>query len=1560
MIDINNTQLDEESKQKFEFYKGLAIKIKEQIYTESIINKKDLISLLTEVYLNEPTLLSYNYFVNLKLFFDLLEHNTTPNLRSFISNCLSKFVSKISCFKLDASQYDQLKYIFEKYVLQDFKESNKEAIFACKYLSVKFINSIFDYHDHWARLMNIIATSSINKFDIIEESIKGLNPLSNISSKPSFLNSNQAIAINTSNFKFPSFVSLLDLFIEKIPDINSSLLHNCLYTCYTYLLKFLIMNAVQGKDTCIVINLEWENNVDKAFDLDANVRQLVKSHLNLLLNTNNGIVNKSNPPPLIVFLNLIFKEYFNFENDDINLTSINSSDLENIFTYGTVFNNILSLSPPIVSSYFIPNEIDKLLNFLAFNPNSNNAVSNQSRTNNILKILQDDLVLLISKTTGLLISRPQYSDQKIKSIVKNIVNEIPIIKNEFQDSFSLRDNQIFSVKLTVLAFILSRCFALRRFSVVSLDDLLKILNFYSQLMDYNLKKENKKYYENLLEGLDQLAIYGVLNPLYSQDNHLEYTEDPFKEIYKKLCLTVKITVKRLHEKSVVTFSYLSLAYESILDTEKIIDFPTVIFNANSLKKPEFGFFSGEALTVVAWGWNSNLLNKSIDLQEVDIEDLKILVPKVLDSKFNLVLSITLNSCSKSKPSLRKAACLWLLSLVKYCGNHTLIKQNAKAINLAFMRFLAERDELIQESASIGLSLIYELGDSDLRESLVKGLLKSFTDSTAAEKLSAGSVNEDTELFEPGILKTSDGSISTYKDILNLASEVGDPSLVYKFMSLAKNSTLWSSRKGIAFGLGALVTKANLDDLLKSNSSLIPKLYRYRFDANESVSKTMNDMWNILITDSSKTILSHHDIIFNELVRGMGSREWRVRQASCIALIDLLEVLPLEVYEPKLELIWTMSFRSMDDIKDSVRNSGAQLTKFLVSNLTRITDIPSGASSLKSERILKKVIPFLLGNRGLLSDAEEIKTFALKTIFQLCEKSVTALKPFLPNLIGEMISMMTLFEPQVVNYLALNAEKYDTTALDIDNQRLQAVYHSPIMKSIDQMLDVADDKMMKDIILHIIDSIKKSVGFPSKVGSCKIIVTLISRHLELTRPYGEVLLKASTSQLKHRNETIREGYAQACGYVCRICSTDTVAKYAVELENMYLKFDSVDQRRVAAIASEFVGTYAPSSFSSVASAFLPLAYIGKHDPDKDVKDSFNKVWTDHTAGSGAIKLYIEEICTLAKKCLNSQSYFIKKVGAESISNALKAISHHSKDNPLSSQNTLIIFQLLIETSTGRSWKGKESILAALVTLCRTNHQLVLSTEGLYDRLQMIMISESKRKNREYKEHAVIALCQFAELFPSDTIYQELVNICEPLLDDEYFKEEDDDDNDNNIGTSVDRNNKGLPNDIQSFKKSSAKNLKLEQFKNNTLKSLSNSFKCYDEKFSQPLFMLILKSVERFFESKVVIITWRTQIAVCDSFSKLIETLLSSKQSLSMEEIEFSISSWNTIFFRCCNKAAIENVRLQAVRSSSKLLKLLNALKIENHESFIIEKMNKMRAEESSSVVKVEIDTVLYKH
>lgn len=51
---------------------------------------------------------------------------------------------------------------------------------------------------------------------------------------------------------------------------------------------------------------------------------------------------------------------------------------------------------------------------------------------------------------------------------------------------------------------------------------------------------------------------------------------------------------------------------------------------------------------------------------------------------------------------------------------------------------------------------------------------------------------------------------------------------------------------------------------------------------------MVHIWKALVADSKKTIDEHLDLIIDDLLLQCGSRLWRSREASCLALADIIQ------------------------------------------------------------------------------------------------------------------------------------------------------------------------------------------------------------------------------------------------------------------------------------------------------------------------------------------------------------------------------------------------------------------------------------------------------------------------------------------------------------------------------------------------------------------------------------------------------------------------------------------------------------------------------------------------
>lgn len=71
--------------------------------------------------------------------------------------------------------------------------------------------------------------------------------------------------------------------------------------------------------------------------------------------------------------------------------------------------------------------------------------------------------------------------------------------------------------------------------------------------------------------------------------------------------------------------------------------------------------------------------------------------------------------------------------------------------------------------------------------------------------------------------------------------------------------------------------------------LVPKLYRYQYDPNPRVRDAMAHIWRALVDNPKEALDAHFEAVVRELLKDIGGRLWRNREAACAALADLLQV-----------------------------------------------------------------------------------------------------------------------------------------------------------------------------------------------------------------------------------------------------------------------------------------------------------------------------------------------------------------------------------------------------------------------------------------------------------------------------------------------------------------------------------------------------------------------------------------------------------------------------------------------------------------------------------------------
>ncbi|KAK9371250.1 proteasome stabiliser-domain-containing protein [Lipomyces kononenkoae] len=1142
----------------------------------------------------------------------------------------------------------------------------------CQYVALRYCISAMPFGDPTARYICILGLDPANRADIVAEAKKGLHPYwFRKIHRPEFKFGNETF--HDTEYAFPEFESMTNFLIgswSSKMDSGASLVEGPQPQELVSSLQFLRQ---------ILIMKALENN-NKISIIDEGWEFKLNEAVALDDSARTNVVELlgqwwKRDSPLQKLLKLAFDGF--------------ATQRPGMLPAGDIWLELLSLgSNELVSWWSLLTVIGHPLSeSLIFSHNAD------SRS-------------LAAHAVGILASAT--SGDNVKELAQNLVHNLG---EDAMQNLPRTHGSIVS-----LGYILSRLSLRGRLSAIPGQ----LIEEFFQLLVKNLEKPSvTALLDSSVAAISELGAYEVLSAV-SPD-----------EISKLAELLLQIVKRTKSERALLAFGNLSLSFP---DTESRLNAVNSICALYESTQIEFLFSGGEALSVVAAGWGSTVLKRSLDIQGLDPGHDR---PAVLDEVLDKVLEL----CKSTKPSLKRASCIWLLSLLQFCGHLQPVMERLKLIHFAFLTFLGDRDDLVQESASRGLGLVYDKGDNNLKDDLVRSLVQSFT-SDNRDAATTSRISAETQLFDPGVLNTGDGSVSTYKDIMSLAAEAGDPSLIYKFMSLASSSAIWSTRRGAAFGLGSILSKTSLDEIFASNprlrKNLVPKLYRYRYDPNTTVQQSMKDIWNALISDSAEIIDSQFDDILEELLKRIGDREWRVRQASCAALQDLLDGSQLQRYEGSLERIWQMSFRALDDIKESVRIQAVALCKSLANSLVRNVDTSTGTSAQRATVMLQTLLPFLLGNAGLQSQATEVQAFSLDTLLKLVQQSGAALRQFIPTLLDELLGLLSTLEPQAINYIALNADKYGLTGNAIDASRLASIRNSPMMDAIDKCVDLLDSSTMKELVPKLQSAIRKSVGLPSKVAASRVLVTMVVRHIDLIRQYADRFLKAVTPQLSDRNDTVATSYAAASGYLCRVASNEQVLELVANAQKMYFESEDERSRVISGSVISAISKHASDKFTALASSILPFVFIAKYDPEKAIQSTFANVWSDNTGGVGAIKLYFPEILGLASVQLESQQWRVRQTAALSVADASNAVG-----NQVSATSEL--FVVLMKASSGRSWQGKEKVLEALANLSAKMKWYVQREVELNDKLLKLFLAESKRNNEDYKRHAKKLLEKFCHEF-----------------------------------------------------------------------------------------------------------------------------------------------------------------------------------------------------------------------
>ncbi|QYT02203.1 Proteasome component Ecm29 [Trichoderma simmonsii] len=774
---------------------------------------------------------------------------------------------------------------------------------------------------------------------------------------------------------------------------------------------------------------------------------------------------------------------------------------------------------------------------------------------------------------------------------------------------------------------------------------------------------------------------------------------------------------------------------------------TELFALHETKRVEVHFTVGEAITIATARWDSDYVKLMVDV-EYRTRDFQ---NKCRESLLTSILDKLFEDCKATKPSLLKASGVWLFCILQYCSDLHEVNSRLRQAQASFMRLLPSRDELVQETASRGLSLVHERGDEQLRAALVKDLVAAFTGSAQLK------VDGDTELFEPGALPTGEGSsISSYKDIVSLANEVGDQGLVYKFMALAANATEWSTRSAFGrFGLTNILSDAEVDP------KIYPKLYRYRFDPNTNVQRSMNEIWKALVKDPKTVMDVHFDAIMEELLKSILGREWRMREASCAAISELLTGVPFERYEKFYSDIWAKAVKVFDDVKGSVREAAFRLCRSLSNTLAR--QLEEGTHEASANAMMQKALPFLLSDKAAESSVQEVQVFAIITLIKIARHGGKHLKPFIPEVIPKLLGLLSTIEPDRINYYYQQVG--EDSREKIDKIRSQMVNQSPISEAIDNILRFVDEDVMVELAPRLEATIKTAIGMPTKIGCSRVLTTLFTRHTNEIKSVSTQFLELLGKQVLDKNDEVSQAYARASAYIMRVVSDSAKQRFSERMLNLYLQSEDEVRRQKVSDVIVSLAKISPDHFTTQETILLPFAYLGSHDVDDYTSKVFREVWDQHSGSNRTVVRYVPEIVSLVERCLATTQWSLRHTGAFTVAAMVTDVASASDTTgAISEANLKAIWPVFEKALALKTFPGKEKLLEAFPEFIEKGQSLWRYNSDIAALMKKIVLREAKRNNDDYRVHAFRCLWRFAKAVDSVDLLQDIVDIVSPHLED----------------------------------------------------------------------------------------------------------------------------------------------------------------------------------------------------
>ncbi|KAG5667004.1 hypothetical protein PVAND_015007 [Polypedilum vanderplanki] len=716
----------------------------------------------------------------------------------------------------------------------------------------------------------------------------------------------------------------------------------------------------------------------------------------------------------------------------------------------------------------------------------------------------------------------------------------------------------------------------------------------------------------------------------------------------------------------------------------------------------------------------------------------------------------INVCS------RQAISLWLLAIVQSCSNRVPVLNKRMTLQMAFTHLLSEDNELVQDVASRGLGLIFNMSSEEEQSQLSTQLLDQLTE---GNKGKVRKVDEDTQLFEEGVLgKTPTGqNMTTYKELCSIASDLNHPEILYSFMQLANHNASWNSRLGAAFGLQSIsaVAKEKLQPYLEN---IVPRLYRYKYDPTPKIQNSMIAIWDAIIINSKETVEEFYWQILAEVIKNLTHPEWRTRIACCLAIRDLirrpngLNVKGDGEIETELRDLWLQLFRVMDDFHEGTREAAGGTAKVLSKLCAAAVSCDHGKR--ESFLICNTILPILL-EPGCTHTIPEIRAISLMTISEIIDSSGDLIQPHLVILIPSLLKATGETEQQKLSMLSTMMSGQSESQEIVDSMRAEVAKNHYTIKTITKCIKYIDGDVFEKSTPAVLDLIKSSVNLGTKIACAHYISLVITSGViskdDLAKFSGKYITAALTG-LADRNFIIRKYYANAIGDLIGIAKTTTVASLFKKFNKLYFD-DQLGNSKSIAQSLTAINTKHHDMLRDNAQSILPLMLFAKHE-DTGEETMWKDLWSDVNFGDSLIAAHISDITALLESSLNHQSWLLKAQSGRTIEYLAKRLNNELKGEAKSH-----LIELLLTSISGRTFNGKEHLVEAAIALCQPN-------EAYNEKIINAVLRECRKEEKIYKTKVIKCLGNVLEKLDNENRFEDVYEIVWTLLEQSLNQQEED--------------------------------------------------------------------------------------------------------------------------------------------------------------------------------------------